>query len=187
MLDAVLSPGELPMIWKVTTPLPHREGLGVGLLEPYLVPRNLLQPDAAYRAHLRPEVSLQQALAQSDALEYLRPAIRADGRDTHLRHDLEQSLLHGLDIVGLRRGIVLLYLMPLHQVVENGKCHVGTECRSTIAQQQRGMHGLADFSTLHNQGRLHALAHRNQIVMDGRDGEQRWDIPTPNPSRGEGS
>ena len=83
-----------------------------------------LQSDAADGAHLRAEVAAQQVLAQSDALEDLGAAIGADGRDAHLRHNLLQPLVNGLDVVGLGSGIFLLNLAPLHQVVEDGKRHI---------------------------------------------------------------
>ena len=73
------------------------------------------------------------------------------------------------------RSIVLLNLVTLHQVVENGKRHIRTDGAGTIAQQQGGMHHLTNFATLYNQGSLHTLTHAYQIVVDSRDGQQRGD------------
>ena len=143
MLDAVLSPGKLSVVGQVTAPLSRcrkatgrrvsGNGVGGEALQPHRIARYLLQADAADGAHLRAEVAAQQVLAQSDALENLRTAIRADGRDAHLRHDFLQSLVNGLDIVLLSRRIFLLNLPALHQVVEHGERHVGAQCRSTVA------------------------------------------------------
>ena len=132
----------------------------------------LLQSDAADGAHLCAEVAVQQVLAQSDALENLRATIGADGRDAHLRHNLLQTLVHGLDVVAFGGGVVLLNLPALHQVVEHGEGHIRAQRRGSVAQQQRRMHRLANLTALHDERRLHALAHRNQIVMDGRDSQQ---------------
>ena len=37
------------------------------------------------------------------------------------------------------------------------------------------MHGLANLTALNNQGCLYALAHANQIVVNGTYSQQRWD------------
>ena len=37
------------------------------------------------------------------------------------------------------------------------------------------MHHFANLTTLHNQGGLHALTNANQIVVDSRNSQQRWD------------
>ena len=172
MLDAVFSPRELTVVLQRPACLLAR---ATHLMQPDGIPRYLLQSNASYGTHLRTEVPVQQVLAQSDALENLGTAIAADGRDTHLRHDLLQTLVYGLDIVGFRRGIVLLYLPPLHQVVQNGKGHIRTQCRGTIAQQQCRMHGLAYLTAFHDEGGLHTLADADQIVMDGTYSQQRGD------------
>ena len=49
----------------------------------------LLQSDTANGADFCTEVSLQQTLRETDALEDLRTTITADGRDTHLRHNFK--------------------------------------------------------------------------------------------------
>ena len=65
--------------------------------------------------------------------------------------------------------------MTLHEVVEDGEGHIGTECRCTIAQQQGGMHRLTNLTTLNNQRRLHTLTHTNQIVVNSTHSQQGWD------------
>ena len=87
---------------------------------------DLLQTNTADGTYFRAEVSLQQTLAESDALKDLRTAVGADGRDSHLGHDLEQTFLNGLDVVGFCGGIILLDLMTLHEVVQDGKRHIRT-------------------------------------------------------------
>ena len=43
------------------------------------IPCDVCQPDTTNGAHLGAEVASQQVFAQTDALKYLRAAIRADG------------------------------------------------------------------------------------------------------------
>ena len=145
---------------------------------------DLLQTDTANSARLCAEVTAQQILAQSDALEYLCTTIGANGRDTHLRHNLLQALIHSLDIVFLGCSIFLLNLSTLHQVVEDGEGHIRTQCAGTIAQQQGRMHRLTNLATLHDKSRLHTLAHTNQIVVYGRDSQKRGDTASPDLSQG---
>ena len=96
---------------------------------------DLFQPDAANGTHLRTEVPPQHLISDADALEDLRTAIASDGRDAHLRHDLLQTLIYGLDIVAFCCGILLLNLSLLHQVVENGESHIRTQGACTISKQ----------------------------------------------------
>ena len=163
MLDAVLSPRELPLILQ-------RSLLLSLLLQPHLVACNLPKAYAPDGADLSAEVSAQQVFAQANALENLCTAIAADGRDAHLRHDFLQALVHGLDIVGLSSGIVFLNLPTPDEVVENSKRHIGTQRTGTIAQEQRCMHCFAYLATFDNEGSLHALADANQMMMDGTHG-----------------
>ena len=135
------------------------------------IPGNLFQSDAADSAYFRAEVAAKEVLAESDALKDFGAAIASDGRDAHLRHNLFQAFVHSLDVVRLGSGIVFLNLAALDEVVENGESHIRAQCAGSIAQKQGGVHGLANFSALHDQRRLHALAHGDQIMMHGADGQ----------------
>ena len=112
-------------------------------------------------------------LAKSDTFKYLCASVRAYGRDAHLRHNLKESLVDCLDVVGLGSGIVFLYLVALHEVVEYGKRHIRTKCRSPVAQQQSGVHGFAYLTALNYQCRLHAFAYADEIMVYGTHSEQR--------------
>ena len=165
--------------------LPSLGGAGGGFTHPgHGICCNFIQSYAADGAHRGAEVALQQPLAQSDALKYLRAAIAADGRDTHLGHDFEESFLHRLDVVSLCRGIVLLYLSTLHEVVQYGKDHVRAQRTGAISQQQCGVHRLAYLAALHYQRCLHALADAYQVVVHRRDSQQRRYDTAPRASEG---
>ena len=124
MFNAVITPRELTVVLQAQSASP-RGGLE-GVAETYLVSCYLLQSNASNGAHLRTEIPTQQVLAKSDTLENLCTSIRANGRDTHLRHNLLQTLIHCPYIVRLSSGIFLLYLSPLYQIIKNGKCHIWT-------------------------------------------------------------
>ena len=126
VLDAVLAPSKLTLI------LQHRLLLGCRMQTDGIT-GNLFQPDTTNSARLCAEVPPQQILAQTDALENLRASIAADGRDTHLRHDLLQAFIDSLDVVLLCRCIFLLNLAFLHKIVEDGEGHIRTQCAGAIA------------------------------------------------------
>ena len=51
-------------------------------------------------ARRRPrEAFLDHVLREADAFEHLRATVAAERRDAHLRHDLQESLVDGLDVV----------------------------------------------------------------------------------------
>ena len=132
---------------------------------------NLFQTDAADGRGGGTEVALEQFLAQTHCLEYLGAAVRADGADTHLAHNLVEPLADGLDVVLLCRFIVHLYLALLHQVVQYGVGHVGADGAGAVAQQQGGVHHFADFAALHDEGCLHPLLHTDEVMVHGADGQ----------------
>ena len=123
VLDTVLAVVELSHVWQEVEFL----GLECLVVQADGITGDGLKSDTADSAHLCSEVALQEALAQTDALEDLGTTVTADGRDTHLSHNLEQALLHSLDIVLLGCMIILLNLSLLYEVVEDGVCQVWTE------------------------------------------------------------
>ena len=143
--NAVLAPREQPVIGKQSIGCRHTR-----LMQPNGIACNLLQSDAANGTHVRTEISSQQVLAESDALENLCTPIASNGRDAHLRHNLLQSFIDGFDIVALSSYIVHLNLPSLHKIVENGEGHVRTQGAGSIAKQQGGMHGLSNLTALHD-------------------------------------
>lgn len=130
------------------------------------------QTDTANCRRIGTEVSLQQALRETNGLEDLRTSVGADGRDTHFCHNLEQTFLKSLYVVGLGRSVVLLYLSALHQVVEDSVCHVRAESRRTITQEQCGVHHLTYLSRLHYKSGLYALSYGDEIVVYGAHCQQ---------------
>ena len=123
MLDTVLAIVELSHAWQEVEFL-GSEGL---VMQADGITGYGLQTDTADGAHLCAEVVFQETLRQADALEYLGTTIATDGRDTHLRHNLEQAFLHSLDIVLLGCMVILLNLASLYEVVEYGVGQVWTE------------------------------------------------------------
>ena len=172
MLLAVLAVGHLPDVGQQILHLVRGES---GLMEDGVIPRNLLQADAADGGGGRAEVVLQQLPAHAHGLEYLRAAVGTDGADAHLAHYLVKSLAKGLDVILLRRLVVQLHVAAAHQVVQHGKGHVGVDGAGAVAQQEGGVHHLADFAALHHEGGLHTLLHAYQVVVHRADGQQRGD------------
>ena len=103
------------------------------LVEGRIVPGYLLQADAADGRDRRAKVMLQQLRAHAHGLEYLCPAIGADGADAHLAHHLVQPLAHGLYVVLLGCLIVHLHFAAFHQIIQQGENHVRIDGARAIA------------------------------------------------------
>ena len=144
-------------------------------MEPHRVPGDGLQADAADGRTVRAEILAQQAFIQADALEYPGAPIGADGGNAHLGHDLQQALLHRLDIIGARRGIVQLHLAAVCQARDNCEGKIWVDGGGAVAEQQRGMHRLTNLPALDDQRRLDPLASGNQVMVHGADSQQRRD------------
>ena len=68
--------------------------------------------------------------------------------------------------------------MTLHEVVQHGKGHVGTNRTRAIAQQQSRVHHFANLTALHNKCRLYALANTYQVMMYGTYSQEAWNCST---------
>ena len=102
-------------------------------MECYCIVCHFIQPDTAYSGSQPAEISIAELFTQTYGFEYFRSPIRADGTDTHLTHDLEQSLADGFDIFLFGCGIIQLDFFLRHQLVDYGECHVrvqGTGAKS---------------------------------------------------------
>ena len=73
----------------------------------------------------------------------------------------------------LRGLVVELDFVAADKVVNHGESHIRVDCACAVAQQQRGVHNLANLAALNNQRRLHAFLYRHQIVVDCAHGQQR--------------
>ena len=78
----------------------------------------------------------------------------------------------------LRRRVVLLDLVLLHEVVQHGECHVRTNRAGTIAEQQGCVHHLTNLTALHNQSGLHTLLHTDEVMMHRTHRQQARDGST---------
>ena len=83
-----------------------------------------------------------------------------------------QAFADGLDVVLFRRFVVHLYFIPLDQIVQYGKSHIGVDGTCPVAQQQGGVHDLTDFPAFDNQGGLYTFLYGNQMVVYGTYGQQ---------------
>ena len=88
---------------------------------------DLLQTHAPHPAEGTSEILVHHHPVNAHCLEDLGRLVGLDGRDTHLSHNLEQALLHSLDVVLLGCMVILLNLSLLYKVVEDGVCQVWTE------------------------------------------------------------
>jgi hypothetical protein len=137
---------------------------------------HLEHADAADLAGVPRKYFSTKSLLQADGLEDLRAAVRHVGADAHLGHDLGQALADGLDVVvdGLlgrqRAGQVLV------QIGQQGlHGQVGVHGLGAVAGQHREVVHLARRAGLDDQAGRGAQALAHQVVVDGRQRQQRRD------------
>jgi len=137
--------------------------------------REHAEVDAADARGRAGEELADDRLGDADRLEDLRAAIARQGRDPHLREDLEQALPDGLHVVVLRllggelRGNPGVFGDELAHGLER-EIRVDRGCAE--ADQEREVRDLARFTRLDDKAAAHAQAFTTQVVVDSRDSEQ---------------
>src|ERR1700754_1183732 len=63
------------------------------------LPRNFIETHALNPGYCAPEIFFNHIFIQSNDFKNLCALVGLEGRDSHLREHLQQSIIHGLDIV----------------------------------------------------------------------------------------
>ena len=90
-------------------------------------------------------------LVQADSFKDLGTAVATERRDTHLRHDLQKTLVHSLYIVCSSRHRIDIQVAAMAHAGKALECKVRVDDRCTVTEQQSKVHNFADFTGLHNQ------------------------------------
>ncbi|EWC63630.1 hypothetical protein UO65_1037 [Actinokineospora spheciospongiae] len=135
-----------------------------------------VEADAAELGAGAGEVLVQQVPGQAEGFEDLGTGVGADGGDAHLGHDLEHALDQGLHVVAHRPGPLDTGDRALgDQVLDGLERQVRVDRRRAVAQQQRHVVHLAGVAGLHDQRDPQPLLGAHQVVVHGRDQQQRRD------------
>ena len=113
---------------------------------------------------------------EPDRLEDLGAAIAAQRRDPHLREDLEQPLVRGLEVVldGLLVAEVLGDEGPLlDELRDRLEGEVGIDRAGAVADQEREVRDLARLAGLDDDAAAGAGALADQMVVNRAGREQR--------------
>src|SRR5205823_1693885 len=154
------------LVGRLSRPGPPRERRGPGAGVPGGdLGGDLGQPDAADPAAGTGEVPLHQLRVQPDGLEDLGTAVRRDGGDAHLRHDLQDALGQRLDVVGDRLGrLDADQRAGQDQVVDRLEGEVRVDGRGAVPDQYRGVVHLAAVAGLHDQRDLGARLFTHEML-----------------------
>ena len=119
------------------------------------------------------EIAIDQFARQTHRLEHLRPGIRHVGGDAHLGHHLAQPLANGLDVVG--NGLFRRQFRAQLAVHVNDGLHgqVGVDSLGPVAGQHGEVMHLACRARLDHQAGVGAQPTGNQVLVHGRQGQQR--------------
>ena len=120
------------------------------------------------------EAALHNLVVQTDDLEQLRTAVTRDGRDTHLRHDLEQALANTAP-VGSTQLLLPVDVAALRDVMQRLVDEIGIHHRRAITDKARNVMRIAGNACLHNNVGVTAQARVHEVVMHSARCEQRMD------------
>ena len=122
------------------------------------------------------EVFAEDLLVDADGLEQLGAGVGGQRRDAHLGHHFQHALAGGLDVVLQRRlAVEALEAAAVQHDLDRLERHVRVDRRRTEADQRGHVVHLAGVAGLDDQADLGAAAFADQVVVHGRDGQQRRD------------
>ncbi len=121
-------------------------------------------------------MAVDEALLEPDRLEDLRGVVRADRRDAHLREHLQEAGADRLDDALARDvGADVGNLAAGREVGRGVEHQVRVDDRGAVADQRRDVVDLTRLAGLDGEPRADAVAGADQVLVDGRGGEERRD------------
>ncbi len=139
------------------------------------LPGQDVEADAADAGGGAGEVPVDERPVEPDGLEDLGPGVGMHRRDAHLRQHLEQALADAGDDVGRR----LLHRRAGRQLagLDHGRQRleqqVGVDGAGPVAEETGHVVDLAGLARLHHDARPQSRPPPDQVVVDGRHGQQR--------------
>ena len=112
---------------------------------------DFLETDTFDAACSTREVLVDKFAVETNGFENLGAAVAAERRDTHLGHDLQEALIHSLDVVGCCRDRVHVEFAGMAHVRNAFESEVRVDDRCAVTEQKGKVHDFADFTGLHNQ------------------------------------
>ncbi len=133
--------------------------------------RDLVDADSADAGRRVGEVRVDEFLVQANRFEDLRSAIAFQRRNSHLRHDFEHALGHGLVVVLDGRDVIDAseQVSPDH-VVESFKRQIRIDGGSPVPDQQAEMMHFTRLAGFHESAWLSSACLR----APGGDGRRMW-------------
>ena len=136
---------------------------------------DLGQPDAADPGDGPGEKFVEERPVQPHGLEGLGGAVAAQRGNAQFRHDFEQSLLHGVDVVARRRDGIHADGPGAGERRHGLKGKIGVDRRRAVTQQQCEMHHLAYLAGLDDDPGLGPQVVLDQRPVDRGAGQQARD------------
>ena len=139
------------------------------------VGRDLLDADAFHPGRGAREVLVHKPAREPHRIKNLGAAIGLVGGDPHLRHDLEQTLADGLDVVGLQLLAGSVQPVPAAEGGQGLIGEPGVDRLRPVAGQGAEMVDLPGRAGLHDQPRLGPEPGAHEVVVHGGGREQGGD------------
>ena len=119
------------------------------------------------------EVLVDKFAVETDGFEYLGAAVAAKRRNAHLRHDLEETLIDSLDVVGCSRNRIHVEFAVMAHVRNAFESKIRVDDRCSVTEQERKVHHFADFAGLHDQADFRADTGFDKRAVHASGSEER--------------
>ena len=132
---------------------------------------DFLQADAVEMRSGAVEKPIDDLAPQADDLENLRAAIGIDRADAHLRHDLQQAVFDGVQIILDR----FVGLNVAADVRDGGERQIRIHRRRAVTDEHREVMRLARLAAFDHEVALHAQIGAQEMIVHRAQREDRRD------------
>ena len=134
----------------------------------HIIFRDLFDPDPAHSADRIREIFLYERFLKPDRLEDLRPLIRLDGGDPHLRRDLHDTMQDRVIVIRHCGIIILLQHITFDQKLDGLMGKIRIDRTRSISQQRGKMMYLPWLSGLQDDRHRSTLLRPYQVLLKPR-------------------
>ena len=134
-----------------------------------------VEADATELARGPGEVVVDHARIEADGFEDLRAGVRADRRDAHLRHHLQDALAECLDEVVHRVVLGDGENAFTHETEHRVDGEIRVYCRRSVADEQSHVVDLSGVTALDDEPGLRARPFPDEMVVHRRGEQERRD------------
>ena len=147
---------------------------GMGM-SPLHVVVYFLKADAAYTADRICKIFIRNFFAYADSLENLSRLVGLNGRNTHLRRDLDNAMKNGLVVVVYGNVEVFVKYAKIHELTYTFIDKIWIDCPRSVAEKGSEMMNVPRLGAFKYYGYGRSLFCFDQVLLNSRYSQQRGD------------